>query len=138
MLLGACSSSSSSPTTTSSPVALGSVDISGTWDSATTQITATGVRSAEKSSYTFTNVKDGVFQWSLQGTGSDGKPFKVDGLGSIAPDGRMLTSADGDSTVGTGYVQDQDTIIIQVIALPSGASGSASQYATMQTLTRTP
>lgn len=117
---GACSSSNSSPTSSptsgTSTAAVGAVDISGTWDGTLERINSGGDRTPIKQTFTFSDVQNGVFKFTKQFT-LGGKELSLQGLGSVAPNGSILASDSGESDVFTGYLVDQNTIVLQVVEL---------------------
>lgn len=139
---GACSSSNSSPTSPStsgtSTAAVGAVDISGTWDGTLERINSGGDRTPVKQTFTFSDVQNGVFKFSKQFT-LGGKEISLQGLGSVAPNGSILASDTGESDVFTGYVVDENTIVLQAVEfqeIGQEITNTASVYAGVIVLTR--
>jgi|GEM_PF-5478083 hypothetical protein len=88
----------------------------------------------------FTTVDEGLFQYDRLVEIADGTTYTwTDGLGSISPEGRIQTTEPGEAWLMTGYLADDNTLIVQMSEF--GETGQevtvdSSTFAGIATLTK--
>ncbi len=141
-ILGACSSSESSPAPSATPEVqnITPESIEGDWNETSSRVTSDGGTDPATGTYSFRKAGESVVEYTMTTTFSNGNTLTWEGLGSVAPNGNLLFTHFGESVVETGYVVDDDTIIIQSVELQEtgqdGGQPPVTTFAKTKTLTR--
>lgn len=142
--LSGCSSSGSAPSasTSSAPANITASALEGEWTFTSSFIRSDGDDTPKKGTYTFKAVGENVFQYTMEITFDQGKSLTWEGLGSVAPNGDLLMSQEGEMVVASGYLADENSIVLQVVELQEVGQDvlpkaePPTTFAAMETLTR--